>query len=89
MTQAVINSSEEQVEKMPKKISEQHVLDLLFKQVEKPKKYFKIKVVNVYDNSFRINIWGEFEKDNLLKRKIIYSYFVKVVDESLNIVQGS
>jgi len=89
MTEAVINSVEEQVEEMPKNITEQYVLDLLFQQVEKPKKYFKIKTINVYDNSYRINIWCEFEKDNLTQRKIAHSYFVKVIDGSLKIIQGS
>jgi hypothetical protein len=89
MMEAVINNVEDQVEEMPKNITEQYVLDLLFQQVEKPKKYLKIKAINVYDNAYRVNIWCEFDKDNLTKRKIAHSYFVKVVDGSLKIIQGS
>jgi hypothetical protein len=89
MMEAVINNVEDQVEEMPKNITEQYVLDLLFQQVEKPKKYLKIKSINVYDNAYRVNIWCEFDKDNLTKRKIAHSYFVKVIDGSLKIIQGS
>jgi hypothetical protein len=48
---------------------------LLFKQVEKPKNFLMTKIVNVYDNRYRINVYTEFEEDNLTKKRISASYF--------------
>ena len=67
------------------KISDDQVLDLLFKQVEKPKNYFKLKVINVFGYNYRINIWSNIEEDGLTKCKISHSYFVRVVDDILTI----
>jgi hypothetical protein len=84
MAQTLINNVEEQNEvKEEKKYTEDQVLSMLFEKIEKPKKYYKIKAVNVYDNAFRVNIWCEFEENNLTKKKIAHSYFVKVVDGEL------
>jgi hypothetical protein len=87
MTEAVINSVEEENYTMAEKVTEDNVLKMLFSQVEKPKSYYKIKVVNVYDNSYRINVWCEFEENNLTKRKIGHSYFAKLIDGSLKVIQ--
>jgi len=43
---------------------------LLFKQVEKPKHHFMTKIINVWENRYRINVYVEIEEDNLTKRKI-------------------
>lgn len=67
------------------KISDDQVLNLLFKQIEKPKNYFKIKVINVFGSNYRINFWSSFDEDGLTKTKIGYSYFVRVVDEVLTV----
>jgi hypothetical protein len=48
---------------------------LLFKQVERPKNYLMTKIINVYDNRYRINVYTETEEDNLLKKRIVSSYF--------------
>jgi hypothetical protein len=48
---------------------------LLFKQVEKPKNFLMTKIINVYDNRYRINVYVEFEEDNLTKKRISTSYF--------------
>ena len=48
---------------------------LLFKQVEKPKNHLITKVINLWDNRYRINVYTEIEEDNLIKRKIHSSYF--------------
>lgn len=48
---------------------------LLFKQVEKPKNFLMTKIINVYDNRYRINVYTEFEEDNLTKKRIYASYF--------------
>lgn len=89
MTEAVINSVEKENYTMVEKVTEDNVLKMLFSQVEKPKSYYKIKAINVYDNSYRINIYCEFEENNLTKRKIGHSYFAKIIDGSLNIIQKS
>lgn len=89
MMEATIDNIKEEVKDMPKNITEEHILSMLFEQVEKPKNYFKIKAINVYDNAYRINIYSEVLENNLTKRKISHSYFVKAVDGSLNIIQGN
>lgn len=48
---------------------------LLFKQVEKPKNYLLTKIINLYSNRYRINVYIEIEENNLIKRKIQSSYF--------------
>jgi hypothetical protein len=50
---------------------------LLFKQVDKPKNHLMTKVINLWENRYRINIYTEiFDKtDKLTKRKIYSSYF--------------
>lgn len=51
--------------------------DLLFNQVEKPKNYLMTKVINVYSDRYRINVYCENEEDNLIKKRICASYFVR------------
>lgn len=48
---------------------------LLFKQVPKPKGHLMTKIINVWDNRYRINVYVEIEEDSLTKRKIAQSYF--------------
>jgi len=48
---------------------------LLFKQVNKPKNYLMTKIINLWENRYRINIYTEKEENNLIKRKIYCSYF--------------
>lgn len=63
---------------------------LLFKQISKPKHYVHNKIVNVYDNNYRINLYCEYEEDNLTKKRICGSYFAKLVNKStLQIVHSS
>jgi len=59
---------------------------LLFSQVEKPDHYLMTKIINVYDNRYRINVYTEFEEDNLTKRKIASSYFCHYNKDKLDIV---
>jgi len=49
--------------------------NLLFQQVDKPKHHLMTKVINLWDNRYRVNIYTETEEDKLLKRKIHSSYF--------------
>lgn len=54
---------------------ELEIESLLFKQVERPKNHLMTKIINVYDNRYRINVYIEFEEDNLIKKRIYASYF--------------
>jgi hypothetical protein len=58
------------------------VESLLFNMVNKPKNYIGNKIVNVYDDKYRVNLYCEFEEDNLVKKRICGSYFVKLVNKS-------
>jgi hypothetical protein len=86
MPQAVINNVKEDTEVKEKKYTEDQVFEMLFEKVEKPLKYYKMKAVSVYDSAFRVNIWCEYDENNLTKRKIAYSYFVKIIDNELKIL---
>jgi len=68
-----------------KTFTDNEILELLWNKVEKPKSYLKIKVVNVYDNAYRINVWCEYYDPiyNLNKVKIGHSYFCKLIDNEL------
>jgi hypothetical protein len=48
---------------------------LLFKQVEKPKHHLMTRIINVWDNRYRINVYIEIEEDGLTKKRIHSSYF--------------
>lgn len=61
---------------------------LLFKQVSKPKNHFMTKIINVWENRYRINVYVETEEDNLIKRKIHSSYFCHYFPGKLTIVDG-
>ena len=75
----------EKNETVATKISDEQILDFLFKQVEKPKNYFKIKVVNVFGTRYRINVWSKIEEEELTKCKITHSYFIRVIDDILTV----
>lgn len=59
---------------------------LLFKQVEKPKNFLMLKIINVFENRYRINIYIEIEENNLIKRKIKQSYFCHYSPGKLSII---
>jgi hypothetical protein len=61
---------------------------LLFRQVSKPKYHFMTKIINVWENRYRINVYVEIEEDNLIKRKIHSSYFCHYSPGKLTIVDG-
>lgn len=61
---------------------------LLFKQVSKPKHHFMTKIINVWENRYRINVYIEIEEDNLIERKIESSYFCHYIPGKLTIVDG-
>lgn len=60
--------------------------NLLFKQVEKPKNHLLTKVINLWDNRYRINVYIEIFEDNLTKRKIHSSYFCHYSPGKLTII---
>ena len=59
---------------------------LLFKQVDKPKHHLMTKIIKLWDNRYRINIYIEIEEDNLIKRKIANSYFCHYSPGKLTII---
>lgn len=62
---------------------------LLFKQVKKPKGLHEVRISNVFDNRYRINVWTATEEDNLTKMKIHSSYFAHLLKgEELVITSG-
>ena len=61
---------------------------LLLKQVTKPKHHLMTKIINVFDNRYRINVYIEIEEDNLTKKRIYASYFCHYEPGKLTIVDG-
>lgn len=61
---------------------------LLFKQVEKPKHHLMTKIINVWENRYRINVYIEIEEDNLTKKRIHSSYFCHYNPGELKIMMG-
>ena len=59
---------------------------LLFKQVEKPKHYLMTRIINVWENRYRINVYIEIEEDNLIKKRIHSSYFCHYSPGKLTII---
>ena len=59
---------------------------LLFKQIEKPKHYLMTKIINVWENRYRINVYVEIEEDNLIKKRIHNSYFCHYSSGKLTII---
>lgn len=59
---------------------------LLFKQINKPKNMSFIKIINVYDSKYRINIYCETQEDSLFKLKICDSFFCNYSSGKLSIL---
>lgn len=59
---------------------------LLFKQIEKPKHYLMTRIINVWENRYRINVYIEIEEDNLIKKRIHSSYFCHYNPDKLTII---
>ena len=62
---------------------------LLFKQVEKPKQFLMTKIINIFDNRYRINVYIEIFEDNLIKKRIHSSYFCHYKPGSLVIISDT
>ena len=67
-------------------ISEMEIENLLFKQVEKPKNHLMTKVINVFHDYYRINVYTQIEEEGLLKRKISQSYMTTFRKDILTII---
>jgi hypothetical protein len=67
-------------------ISDYEIESLLFKQVSKPKNHLMTKVINVFHDYYRINVYTQIEEDGLLKRKISQSYMTKFRKDVLTII---
>ena len=85
-----MSREKEEKVKEEKKNSNNEVLveKLLFQQAKKPKNTVQVKVVNVYENRYRINVYVGIEENGFYKNKIDSSYFVKLKDEKLEIILG-
>lgn len=59
---------------------------LLFKQVEKPKHHLMTKIINVFENRYRINVYIEIEEEGLTKKRIHSSYFCHYSPGKLKII---
>ena len=59
---------------------------LLFKQIEKPKHHLMTRVINLWDNRYRINVYIEIEEDHLIKKRIHSSYFCHYLPGKLTII---
>jgi hypothetical protein len=67
-------------------ISDYEIESLLFKQVEKPNNHLMTKVINVFHDYYRINVYTEIEDEGLMKRKIAQSYLTTFRKNVLTII---
>jgi hypothetical protein len=67
-------------------ISDYEIESLLFKQVSKPKNHLMTKIINVFHDYYRINVYTQIEEDGLLKRKISQSYMTTFRKDVLTII---
>jgi hypothetical protein len=67
-------------------ISDYEIESLLFKQVSKPKNHLMTKIINVFHDYYRINVYTQIEEEGLLKRKISQSYMTTFRKDVLTII---
>jgi hypothetical protein len=67
-------------------ISDYEIESLLFEQVKKPKHHSMTKVINVFHDYYRINVYTEIEEEGLVKRKIAQSYMTTFRKNVLTII---
>jgi len=61
---------------------------LLFDQISKPKNHLMTKIINLWDNRYRINVYIEIEEDALTKKRVHSSYFCHYNPGKLTIMDG-
>lgn len=59
---------------------------LLFKQITKPPNHLTTKIINLWKNRYRVNVYIQFEEDNLTKKRIHCSYFCHYNPGELKII---
>ena len=59
---------------------------LLFKQVEKPKHYLMTRILNLFENRYRVNVYIQNEEEGLIKKRISSSYFCHYSPGKLDII---
>jgi len=67
-------------------INEYEIEGLLFEQVDKPKHHLMTKIINVFHDYYRINVYTQIEEEGLLKRKITQSYMTTFRNNELTII---
>ena len=72
--------------KTGKLVNDMEIERLLFAQVEKPKNYLITKVINVFHDYYRINVYTQIEEEGLSKRKISQSYMTTFRNNILTII---
>ena len=70
------------------KVSDYEIETMLFKQIEKPKKYHMTKVFNVFNDYYRINVYTQVEEEGYTKLRINTSYMATYRDKILTIIHG-
>ena len=70
------------------KVSDYEIETMLFKQIEKPKKYHMTKVFNVFNDYYRINVYTQAEEEGYTKLRINTSYMATYRDKILTIIHG-
>lgn len=88
MTRKQEAAAEPQSQNEPKPVhmdDQKNIKDLLFQQKERPKNLHDVKIVNVFEDRYRINVWVRVEEGGFEKTKIHSSYFTRYDGESLEI----
>mgnify|MGYP003145870672 FL=1 len=66
----------------PLGVAPEFIADLVLKKMGKPKNFYQINALNIYDNRWRVDIWTSYvAKDSMTgldSYKISYSYFCHV-----------
>ena len=80
-------TTEMPVKKAKKDLSE-IIANTVVQQLGKPVNFLKAKAINVFGNSYRVNVYVTLNDDCLVKKSSIsYSYLIKA-DEEGNIVES-
>ena len=97
MNEVLEKSMEEEMFATKEKKSVPHldklVINAVVSKLGKPKNLDFIRASNVFDNRWRVDVWGEYDStktDVIVKcSKIDYSYFIRYDEESGKIISSS
>ena len=76
---------EQTAKKEPNSLNEEKIEQLLFSQVERPSKTTHVRIVNVFEDRYRINVWVVVVENGVEKEKIGASYFAHYDGNELRI----